>query len=224
MVRDSIFRDTLCFNFRDKDEYMENKISIVYIDDRIDNILSRYIDEFSDDEFVFTNKEIEFTDKYTDFKLLLEEDVLKNSDIVIIDSKLFEDSKVTEKFSGEEFKLIYTTAHPYSKIFVITQNDGLEKFGTIKKYDTRLAPSKSSDEYYDEVLGKKIKEASNEILQKRQILEKLKGNSEFYGNSLVVDKICEIMEGSASYKDLTDDKIDELILLVEKTIKPQLDK
>lgn len=203
---------------------MNNIISLVYIDDKRDNILSRYIDSFSDSEFSFISKEIHFTDKYTNFKLLLDEEALKTSDIVIIDSKLFEDSEVLDKFSGEEFKLIYTTTHPYSKIFVITQNDGLEQYGTIKKYDTRLAATKSDVDYYDEVLGQKIKSASKEIIQKRRILEKLKGNSDFYGKSKVVEKIDEIMEGSASYKDLTDDKIDELILLVEKTIKPQLDK
>ncbi|MGY3713451.1 hypothetical protein [Lactococcus petauri] len=203
---------------------MKNTISIVYIDDKRDNILSRYIATFSDGEFEFISTEIHFTDKYTNFELLLEEEALKTSDIVIIDSKLFEDGDVTEKFSGEEFKLIYTTAHPYSKIFVITQNEGLEKFGTIKKYDTRLSDSKTSTEYYDEVLGEKIKIASDEILQKRRILEQLKGNSEFYKDSLVVDKIDELMEGSSSYKDLTDDKIDELILLIEDTIKPKLEK
>ncbi|MCT0077374.1 hypothetical protein [Lactococcus lactis] len=203
---------------------MKKEISIVYIDDKLDNLLSRYIDEFSDSDFEFRSTEIRFTDKYKNFELLLEENALKTSDIVIIDSKLFEDREVTEKFSGEEFKLIYTTGHPYSKIFVITQNEGLEKFGTIKKYDTRAMGSKTATEYYDEVLGEKIKEASNEILQKRRILEKLKGNSEFYGDSLVVDKIDELMEGSSSYKDLTDDKIDELILLIENTIKPKLDE
>ena len=203
---------------------MNNKISIVYIDDKIDNILSKYIDTFSDDEFEFVTKELRFTDKYTDFKLLLDEESIKTSDIVIIDSKLFEDRNVTEKFSGEEFKLIYNTSHPYSKIFVISQNDGLDKYGTIKKYDTRKDHLGSSDIYYNEVLGKKIKEAANEILQKRRILEQLQNNIEFYGNSVVVEKINELMEGSDSYKYLTDDKIDELILLVEKTIKPQLDK
>lgn len=201
---------------------MDNKVSIVYIDDKIDNSLSKYLDRFEYEDFEYSTTELQFEDRHTDFTVLLEEQAVAEADIVIIDSKLFEEGNVTEKFSGEEFKIIFKAAHPFSKIFVMSQNEGSDSLGTIKKYDSRNIIEKPAEVYYNEVLKTKISSASCEILQRRRIFNKLKHNTEFYKGSTIVEKIDSMMEGSPRFKDLTDDKIDELISLVENTIKPQI--
>lgn len=202
---------------------MNKKIRIVYIDDKIDNFLSRYLNELRFEDIEIEMKEVVFDSISENYITLLEKENVKLADIVIIDSKLFENQNVDEKFSGEEFKMIYTTAHPYSKVIVISQNEGLEIYGTIKKYDPTLG-TKEPKSFYDSGLGNIIKENCEEIFHKRNILLMLKNNSEAYKDSLIVEKINELMQGTASYKDLTDEKIDSLIDVIEKSMKSMLDE
>lgn len=201
---------------------MKNTIRIVYIDDKIDNYLSRYLSELRFQGAEVYSREVTFNSLSENYITLLEKESVKLADIVIVDSKLFENQSVDQKFSGEEFKMIYTTANPYSKVIVISQNDGLEKFGTIKKFNPTLGKS-NPQEFYDTSLKKIIEENISEIFHRRNILKILKDNSEAYKGSLIVEKINELMEGTSSYKDLTDEKIDALIELIEKNIKPLLE-
>jgi len=201
---------------------MNKIIRIVYIDDKIDNYLSRYLGELYFEDIEVYAREVTFDSGSENYITLLEKENVKLADIVIVDSKLFENQSVDQKFSGEEFKMIYTTANPYSKVIVISQNDGLEKFGTIKKFNPTLGKG-NPKEFYDHNLRVLIEDNIKEIIYKRNILTILKNNSEAYKGSLIVEKINELMEGTSSYKDLTDEKIDFLIELIEKNIKPMLD-
>lgn len=135
---------------------------------------------------------------------------------MIIDSKLFENGSVTQKFSGEEFKAMYNTIYPYSNVIVISKNDELEKYGTIKKYSK--TKHNDSNDYYDTVLKPLILENAEKIIQSRQILKALKKNISNYKNDLIVDKIQNMMTGASSYRELTDEKIDELIRLIESEL------
>ncbi len=200
---------------------MSKRIRIVYIDDKVDNYLSRYLGKLNIEDIEIESKEVLFNSNSENYISLLENENIKFADIVIIDSKLFENQNVDEKFSGEEFKMIYTTAHPYSKVIVISQNDGLEKYGTIKKYDPTIKTIEPED-FYNSNLRKMIEENCEEIFHKRNILRVLKKNSDAYKGSLIVEKINELMLGTSSYKDLTDEKIDSLIELIEQSIKPML--
>ncbi len=197
---------------------MDKKIHITYVDDKIDNLLSRYLNELYFEGIEIISKEVEFNSNKENYITLLEERNVQFADIIVIDSKLFENNNVNQKFSGEEFKMIYTTAHPYSKVIVISQNDGLEQYGTIKKFDSTT--KNNYKQFYDSHLKNIIKENIDEIFQKRNILKMLKNNSEAYKGSLIVEKINELMSGTSSYKDLTDEKIDSLIKLIENNIKP----
>lgn len=198
---------------------MTNTVRIVYIDDKIDNALSRYLDQLSIKDINIQSKEIEFISNTQGYISLLEDDFVKSSNIVIIDSKLFENSDVNEKFTGEEFKMIYTTAHPYSKVIVISQENDYEKYGTREKRDSGTN-NVNGVQFYEEQLGDLIRKHVEEIIFRRNILERLKENSEAYKGSLIVEKVDELMLGTSSYKDLTDEKLDSLIRLVENKLKP----
>lgn len=203
---------------------MENVINLLYIDDNIDLLISRYLAEFTFENVELKYSEIRFTNT-EDYEKLLEQKKVQVADIIIIDSKLFEEANAIQRFTGEEFKMIYTTVYPYSKVIVLSQNDDLERFGTIKKYSSannRGSSWEGAEEFYDKSLKEKLEECVEEILQKREILKRLKSNIGNYEPSLIVSKINEMMEGTVTYKNLTDDKIDELITLVEKSIKPQI--
>ncbi|MBC1801560.1 hypothetical protein [Listeria booriae] len=206
---------------------MGNIINLLYVDDKIDTLISRYLYDFR-----FEGVELKFSDikfqNMKDYEELLEQKKVQMADIIIIDSKLFEEVSASNKFTGEEFKMIYTTVYPYSKVIVLSQNDDLEKFGTIKKYSSSKKRShmnkiwEDANEFYNGSLKEKLEECVIEILQKREILKRLKDNIENYEPSLIVSKINEMMEGTVTYKNLTDDKINDLIALVEKSIKPNI--
>ncbi|EPA0803100.1 hypothetical protein ACQZUA_000645 [Enterococcus hirae] len=198
---------------------MDKQITVTYIDDKYDNDLSRYLNNLNFSDMEIITKEVIFNSREENYITLLDNENVKFADIIIIDSKLFEHNNVGEKFSGEEFKMIYTTAHPYSKVIVISQNDDLEKYGTIKKYDSTVQ-GVTSREFYNENLRTLIHKNGKEIFQKRNILKMLQKNSAAYKDSLIVEKVNELMNGASSYKDLTDEKIDTLIELIENNLKP----
>lgn len=197
---------------------MNKKIHLVYIDDNIANSLSRYLDNLIIDDIEITTSEVTFNSTEDNYISLMEQENVKLADIIIIDSKLFENQKVEDKFSGEEFKMIYTTVNPYSKVIVISQNEGLEQYGTIKKLDPKLYKN-DPRKFYDSNLRTTIEENCKEILQKRNILEILENNSENYKDSYIIEKIKELMQGTSSYKELTDEKINSFIDIIEKSMK-----
>lgn len=197
---------------------MGNEVNTVYIDDKIDSALSRYLHTLKIDQAVLVHKDIDFK-TVKNYEALLGADAVKTADIIIIDSQLFEDRNVVRKFTGEEFKMICTTVYPYSKVVVLSQHDELGKYGTIKKY-TSATYKNHPNKFYDDSLKKILEEYAEEIIQKREILKTLNENINNYKPSLIVDKINEMMEGTATYKDLTDDKINDLIGLIEDELKP----
>ena len=82
------------------------KIKISYIDDLIDTNLSKYLDNYSLEGYEIESMEIKFkTDK--GYESLLNNSNIRISNIVLIDSKLFENNNANQgKFTGEEFKII----------------------------------------------------------------------------------------------------------------------
>ena len=86
---------------------MKEKINIVYVDDNHDTILGKYLDkEYSNCDYVTIYEEVTF-DTSAGYESLLQDTRVIHANIVIIDSRLFENSTVSgSKFTGEEFKLI----------------------------------------------------------------------------------------------------------------------
>ena len=156
---------------------------------------------------------------------MLENDSIASSDIIIVDSKLFEnefaDSKA--KFTGQELKIIFATANPFIQIIVITQNNDLSKYGAIKKFATTRESSGQeqveANKYYSSVLKKEIDTSIKKVEEVRRIAQLLSENSASYEKTLVVEKVNNLINKVPSYKELTDDKIDELIDLIKVDIE-----
>lgn len=212
---------------------INKEISIIYVDDNPDGYLEEYLDKTEN----FGNKEnikydsVIFDSSNDNYLTLIENDKIKKSNILIIDSRLFENANVEEnsKFTGEEFKVIFSTVNPYAAVIVISQNDNLEKYGTIEKYKSSKdayddkSPEEASKEHYDNQLKQLITDNIKEIYFRRQILSYLKSdNSKAFAGSTIVDKIDGLMSGVTDYNELTDKKINELISLIENEIKPNL--
>ena len=101
-----------------------DKIIITYIDDRHDEILSKYLDkEYKNSNYEIIYEELLFKQS-EGYESLINNPKVVQSNIIIIDSRLFENAKVGEaKFTGEEFKIILRKYYPFIEVIVITQND-----------------------------------------------------------------------------------------------------
>ena len=134
------------------------EIKIVYIDDKPDPSLSRYLDtEFSSDRFIKVYEEILFNPA-DGYESLIKNPVVQSANIIVIDSMLFENSgTVSGKFSGEEFKIILKKYYPFIEVIVITQNEPEAAMGTIPKHCDSY--NTSASEYYGRVLPELIHNA-----------------------------------------------------------------
>lgn len=184
------------------------EIKIVYIDDKPDPSLSRYLDtEFSSDRFVKVYEEILFNPA-DGYESLIKNPVVQSANIIVIDSMLFENSgTVSGKFSGEEFKIILKKYYPFIEVIVITQNEPEAAMGTIPKYSDSY--NTSASEYYGRVLPELIHNAYTNIQRYFSIADKLSGNSAL--DKYLVEKVVSSLNGSSLYDELTKSDIDSLI-------------
>lgn len=184
------------------------EIKIVYIDDKPDPSLSRYLDtEFSSDRFVKVYEEILFNPA-DGYESLIKNPVVQSANIIVIDSMLFENSgTVSGKFSGEEFKIILKKYYPFIEVIVITQNEPEVSMGTIPKYSDSY--NASASEYYGRVLPELIHNAYANIQRYFSIADKLSGNSAL--DKYLVEKVVSSLNGSSLYDELTKSDIDSLI-------------
>ena len=191
-------------------------INIVYIDDKPDPSLSRYLDiEFSSDQFSKVYEEILFNPA-DGYESLMKNPLVQTANIVVIDSMLFENSgTVSGKFSGEEFKIILKKYYPFIEVIVITQNEPETAMGTISKYSK--TPDVSASEYYGRVLPELIHNAYANIEKYRSIADKLNDNSAL--DKYLVEKVINSLDGTSVYDELTKSDIDRLIAAFQKIEK-----
>lgn len=189
------------------------EIKIVYIDDKPDPSLSRYLDtEFSSDYFAKVYEEIIFNPA-DGYESLIKNPVVQSANIIVIDSMLFENGNmVSGKFSGEEFKIILKKYYPFIEVIVITQNEPETAMGTISKYNDSFELSAS--EYYGRVFPELIHNAYSNIERYFSIADKLCGNSTL--DKYLVEKVVSSLNGSSLYDELTKSDIDNLIAAFQR--------
>lgn len=184
------------------------KFNILYIDDSPELGLSRYLDkEYSNPEYETEYFEITF-DPCEGYESLIRDPKVKSANIIFIDSRLFENRRITSgKFSGEEFKIILKKYYPFIEVIVITQNEADFEVKTISKYDSNCG--KTASEYYSDYLPSYIEKAINNILVYRRLAEKLKVNTNW--ETTLKEKIMNSLNGISIYDELTKTDIDNLI-------------
>jgi len=193
-----------------------NAITITYVDDKLDPMISEYlgkIDKSSVNDYNIITKEVEFNANFN-YEKLIESDSIKQSDIIIIDSRLFENCNTHgNKFTGEEFKLIIKECCPFIEVIVITQKEICEGCDTIKKYCVPMYKSKyeSSETYYNNNLYPAIEKSIVAIKDYRSIAKILKDNNNI--DELLVEKITNSVDRIYLYNDLKKEDITEIIKL-----------
>lgn len=190
-----------------------DKLHIVYIDDNIDIGLSRYLDsEYEYLNFQKIYHEVKF-DPQLGYESLIRDPKIQTANIIIIDSRLFENRNIyVGKFTGEEFKIILKKYYPFIEVIVITQNKPDIDMGTISKHDSRLGQNYM--EYYKNTLPQYFDNAIKNLQIYKKIAEKLQENTNW--EDVLKEKILNSLNGVIAYDELTKTDIDNLVTIFKE--------
>lgn len=188
---------------------MKDIIELLYIDDRPETSLSKYLDrEYDCDKYTTKYSDVLFNPQ-DGYESLLTNPKVKSADVILVDSRLFENrTAVQGKFTGEEFKFVLKKISPYKEVIVITQNGVEGEIDMVAKYDT--SSDITSTEYYNEVLKTKIDTAIANIEQYWLLYKRMNENNSW--DAVLKDKIIATLNGNDVYDELTKTDIDTLVL------------
>ena len=189
---------------------------MLYVDDKIDLYVSRYLSSYSNDKADYKYLELTFESKYS-YEDLLEKDGIQKADILFLDSMLFENSKVQDnKISGEELGLIIKKIFPFKEIIVITQYQEKIEYSALKKYNSNTY---SCDEhsFFRDNWEKEIVNATENIILNRNIFKNI--SSKKYVEKYLFEKMENSINGVSNYDNLTKADINNLINAFEEMRK-----
>lgn len=188
---------------------MKEKIKLVYIDDDRDEAISAYLEEgYRNEKYDVEYQEIKFEGE-KGYESLLESAEVASANVILIDSKLFEEDRIKckGKFSGEEFRIVLRKAFPFIEVLVISQNGENKDFEIIPKY--RRGNAETSMQYYKRVLKDKIDESIRKVMIFRNIAKKLENNKGI--EKYLVEQTVDSLNGIKKYDGLSKNDIDKLI-------------
>lgn len=189
------------------------EIRITYIDDNMDLELQKYLDkEYKNPDYniIFNSKEFNSSVGY---EQLINDEKVRNANIIIIDSKLFENNNASNgKFTGEEFKLILKKFFPFIEVIIITQNQVDGEIEKVPKFNSK--EQDCSKKHYDKHLLPLIDKAIKKIIETRKIFQIMEKNINW--EKSLVEKIINSLNGLNEYDELSKTDIDELIKAFKK--------
>lgn len=181
-------------------------LKMLYIDDRPEPALSKYLDKYRSTACEFDYSDITFNpDK--GYESLIYNTEVTSSNIIFIDSRLFDRSTAAGRFTGEEFKIILKKKCPFIEVIVITQNEVNDDYETISKYDSNSG--KSPEEYYEEKLPMLIEQSIRNIFEVRKIVSEMEKNTSW--EKVMIEKIVNSVNGQGTFDELTKNDIDNVI-------------
>ena len=191
-------------------------ITMLYVDDKIDLYVSRYLNSYSNNNAEYKYSELKFENKYS-YEDLLENNEIQKADILFLDSMLFENGNVeNNKISGEELGLIIKKIFPFKEIIVITQYQDKMEYSTLKKYNSSTYTC-DVNSFFQDNWNEKIVNATKNILLNRNILKNI--SSKRYVEKYLFEKMENSINGLSNYDNLTKADIDSLIKAFEEMRK-----
>lgn len=195
---------------------MISSVKIIYIDDNMDSILSRFLNKIYKkrlytlddgriikkdyDEILFDNK--------NGYEVLFKDQAISSANIILIDNYLFEEySATTGKFSGKQFKIILRKLFPFIEVIIITQDPNLKGDNIIKKFSGK--DTNDANKYYEDNLIPVLDMAIKRIVEFEELADDLRKSDNV--DKALKDKVLESIEGNNLYDELTKSDIDELI-------------
>lgn len=189
---------------------------MLYVDDKIDLYVSKYLNSYSNDKAKYEYLELKFKSKYS-YEDLLESDEIQKADILFLDSMLFENGSVRDnKISGEELGLIIKKIFPFKEIIVITQYQEKIEYSTLKKYNSNTYTC-DAQSFFRDNWEKEIVNATENIILNRNIFRNI--SSKKYVEKYLFEKMENSINGVSNYDNLTKMDIDNLINAFEEMRK-----
>ena len=194
-------------------------MNLLYIDDKIDLGLSRYlVRKYHSAKYKVNYSERKFNPK-EGYESLLRDEKVREANVILIDSRLFENQTANNgKFSGEEFKVVLKKLYPFIEVIVITQNGSDSKLQIVGKYNPSCG--QSDVEYYDSNLSHEINRALDNVTLYRTLANKMEGNENW--EQVLKEKVLGTLNGVDAYDELKKADIDQLISAFQK-IQERLD-
>ena len=200
---------------------MNNKseIYIDYVDDQRDQELNEYLKIFEKENEAI-NVKYNFIEYNTEegYQSLIESEKIKQSDIILLDYKLFTDDTINgnHKIYGNDILIILKSLYPYKKIILIAQsNEELES--VIEKYNDQNS-FEDPDSYYRSELGKRLEWYCKEIRDIKSTLKQFNNKSDTYDD--VIKSIVDLNSDSYSTSKIpSEEDIDNLVELFKEMVK-----
>lgn len=195
-------------------------IFILYIDDKIDIGISRFLNEkiakqICNDFKKYINNceimEVEFLPEYT-IKDILFHDSIGKSNIILIDSRLFLNSNQEKPIFGEQISTFIKILSPYKEIIIVTQNEIDTTSPALSKY--KKVPGKNQQDYYIDEWTPKILDKVKNVLMYRSSISGLKDKE--YEFSVILEQIENSLSNHDDFNHLKPSDIDNLIEMFQK--------
>ena len=192
-------------------------VIILYIDDKIDLYVSKYLNSYSQKGVEYQYLELKF-EKDTSYENLLEKEDVQKADILILDSMLFENSSAkNNKITGEELGFIIKKIFPFKEIIIVTQYEEKLEYNVLNKYNKTTYSNCNPDFYFKENWEKAIINATKNVILNRKILKTI--SSKKYIEKYLFEKMENSINGRSDYDNLKQTDIDELINTFEEMRK-----
>jgi len=207
------YLDHLCIflNKQVSGQESTNSVQEFYDIQKLDNEVTKFFKNkgiYSDYEFKYNGYRFE---KEDDYKSLLNNELISNANIIVIDSRLFEnENSYLSKFTGEQFKIILRQVLPFIKTIVISQNGGKEDSLTVEKWKGEI----SSKEHYHKQLLPKLISYILSTIEEHKILHQLTEENEV--DEFLIGTIHNTIAGIVDTALFEKRDLDELIKLFKE--------
>ena len=204
------YLDQLCI-FLNEQNQLQDITENEFYDDTVKNEITRFVnkkDIYKEYEFKYESYKFKPGD---DYKKLLDNEVVSKANIIVIDSRLFENENSSlSKFTGEQFKIILRQVFPFIKTIVISQNGGNDDSLTVEKWKGVI---QSKDHYHQHLLPILIRNILSTI-EEHRILSQLTLENEI--DPVLIGTIHNTISGMVDTALFEKQDLDELINLFKE--------
>lgn len=194
-------------------------ILLCYIDDNPEDALGKYLFDFTSKHKSLEYSEHKFLPNKESYDILLNSQQVSKSDIIIIDSKLFENKNAPTndiRLTGEKFKTAIKADFPYKKVLVISSKTIANDSVTISKFNAIRSANalEESQKYYEEKLEQILEFSVQEIKEQREIIPELKAIPDI--DKVKAEKIANMEQGIKELDEIKKSDIDLLVNIFQE--------
>ena len=194
---------------------------VVYVDNNPEIMLARYLNDKAISDGTFSFASVIYKPE-SGYKSLLENDLIKKADVLLLDNRLFEERDGYPRLEGVEIRVFFNLIFPYKKILIVTQYDD-EDFNNldyiVHKYSD--APGRDNSEssifeFYDFQLREKLCNSILDIKYTWSLIEKIKESDIFKTDKVLIEDMIDVANNTVPhYGRLTSEDINKFVEVIK---------